>query len=106
MSDWISHPKNGNGYESLHHRNGVGRAVGRSTNTHRAHGQVAEKIVAHYKYKENKFKPVNSSGEAIESWLMQVREYLKIGCKSRRFINDFKAPIIPKRKFTFSLKEN
>lgn len=106
MRDWISHPK-GNGYESLHTTvmGPGGQWVEVQIRTERM-DEVAEKgLAAHYKYKENKFKPVNSSEEAIESWLMQVREYLKNpDVNPVEFINDFKLQLYQKEIYIFTPK--
>jgi GTP pyrophosphokinase len=68
--------------------------------------EVAEKgLAAHYKYKENKFKPVNTAEEAIESWLMQVREFLKNpDVNPIEFINDFKLQLYQKEIYIFTPK--
>ena len=75
MRDWISHPK-GNGYESLHTTvmGPSGRFVEVQIRSKRM-DEIAEKgLAAHYKYKENRFKPSNTAEEAIEGWLNQVRD--------------------------------
>ena len=106
MRDWLSHPK-GNGYESLHTTvmGPGGQWVEVQIRTERM-DEIAEKgLAAHYKYKENKFKPVNSSEEAIESWLMQVREFLKNpDVNPIEFINDFKLQLYQKEIYIFTPK--
>ena len=68
--------------------------------------EVAEKgLAAHYKYKENKFKASNSTEEVIETWLMQVREYLKNpDINPIDFINDFKLQLYHKEIYIFTPK--
>lgn len=106
MRDWISHPK-GNGYESLHTTvmGPGGQWVEVQIRSERM-DEVAEKgLAAHYKYKENKFKTANSAEEAIESWLMQVREFLKNpDVNPIEFINDFKLQLYQKEIYIFTPK--
>jgi len=106
MRDWISHPK-GNGYESLHTTvmGPGGQWVEVQIRSQRM-DEVAEKgLAAHYKYKENKFKSANSAEEAIESWLMQVREFLKNpDVNPIEFINDFKLQLYQKEIYIFTPK--
>ncbi len=106
MRDWISHPK-GNGYESLHTTvmGPGGQWVEVQIRTIRM-DEVAEKgLAAHYKYKENKFKNSNSAEDAIESWLMQVREFLKNPeVNPIEFINDFKLQLYQKEIYIFTPK--
>ena len=106
MRDWISHPK-GNGYESLHTTvmGPGGQWVEVQIRSQRM-DEVAEKgLAAHYKYKENKFKNANSAEEAIESWLMQVREFLKNpDVNPIEFINDFKLQLYQKEIYIFTPK--
>ncbi len=106
MRDWISHPK-GNGYESLHTTvmGPGGQWVEVQIRSQRM-DEVAEKgLAAHYKYKENKFKAANSAEEAIESWLMQVREFLKNpDVNPIEFINDFKLQLYQKEIYIFTPK--
>jgi len=106
MRDWISHPK-GNGYESLHTTvmGPGGQWVEVQIRSQRM-DEVAEKgLAAHYKYKENKFKTANSAEEAIESWLMQVREFLKNpDVNPIEFINDFKLQLYQKEIYIFTPK--
>lgn len=106
MRDWISHPK-GNGYESLHTTvmGPGGQWVEVQIRSQRM-DEVAEKgLAAHYKYKENKFKAGNTVEEAIESWLMQVREFLKNpDVNPIEFINDFKLQLYQKEIYIFTPK--
>ncbi len=106
LRDWISHPK-GNGYESLHTTvmGPGGQWVEVQIRTQRM-DEVAEKgLAAHYKYKENKFKASNSTEEVIETWLMQVREYLKNpDINPIEFINDFKLQLYQKEIYIFTPK--
>lgn len=106
MRDWISHPK-GNGYESLHTTvmGPGGKWVEVQIRSQRM-DEVAEKgLAAHYKYKENKFKSANTAEEAIESWLMQVREFLKNpDVNPIDFINDFKLQLYQKEIYIFTPK--
>jgi GTP pyrophosphokinase len=106
MRDWISHPK-GNGYESLHTTvmGPGGKWVEVQIRSLRM-DEVAEKgLAAHYKYKENKFKSQNTAEEAIESWLMQVREFLKNpDLNPIEFINDFKLQLYQKEIYIFTPK--
>lgn len=106
MRDWISHPK-GNGYESLHTTvmGPGGQWVEVQIRTERM-DEVAEKgLAAHYKYKENKFKNTNSTEDLIETWLMQVREYLKnTELNPIEFINDFKLQLYQKEIYIFTPK--
>ena len=106
LRDWISHPK-GNGYESLHTTvmGPGGQWVEVQIRTKRM-DEIAEKgLAAHFKYKENKFKAQNSAEEAIESWLMQVREFLKNpDVNPIEFINDFKLQLYQKEIYTFTPK--
>ncbi|MDB5225887.1 MAG: (p)ppGpp synthetase SpoT/RelA [Bacteroidota bacterium] len=106
MRDWISHPK-GNGYESLHTTvmGPGGKWVEVQIRSQRM-DEVAEKgLAAHYKYKENKFKSTNTAEEAIESWLMQVREFLKNpDVNPIDFINDFKLQLYQKEIYIFTPK--
>ncbi len=106
MRDWISHPK-GNGYESLHTTvmGPGGKWVEVQIRSQRM-DEVAEKgLAAHYKYKENKFKSQNTTEEAIESWLMQVREFLKNpDVNPIEFINDFKLQLYQKEIYNFTPK--
>ena len=106
MRDWLSHPK-GNGYESLHTTvmGPGGQWVEVQIRTERM-DEVAEKgLAAHYKYKENKFKPTNSTEDVIETWLMQVREYLKNpDINPIEFINDFKLQLYQKEIYIFTPK--
>lgn len=106
MRDWLSHPK-GNGYESLHTTvmGPGGQWVEVQIRTQRM-DEVAEKgLAAHYKYKENKTKPTNSTEDVIETWLMQVREYLKNpDTNPIEFINDFKLQLYQKEIYIFTPK--
>ena len=106
LRDWISHPK-GNGYESLHTTvmGPGGQWVEVQIRTKRM-DEIAEKgLAAHFKYKENKVKAQNSAEEAIESWLMQVREFLKNpDVNPIEFINDFKLQLYQKEIYTFTPK--
>lgn len=106
MRDWLSHPK-GNGYESLHTTvmGPGGQWVEVQIRTERM-DEIAEKgLAAHYKYKENKFKNTNSTEDAIEGWLMQVREYLKNpDVNPIEFINDFKLQLYQKEIYIFTPK--
>lgn len=106
LRDWISHPK-GNGYESLHTTvmGTGGQWVEVQIRTKRM-DEIAEKgLAAHFKYKENKFKAQNSAEEAIESWLMQVRDFLKNpDVNPIEFINDFKLQLYQKEIYTFTPK--
>ena len=55
--------------------------------------------------KENKFKAPNTAEEAIESWLMQVREFLKNpDVNPIEFINDFKLQLYQKEIYIFTPK--
>ncbi|MCB0507729.1 MAG: bifunctional (p)ppGpp synthetase/guanosine-3',5'-bis(diphosphate) 3'-pyrophosphohydrolase [Chitinophagales bacterium] len=106
LRDWLSHPK-GNGYESLHTTvmGPGGQWVEVQIRSERM-DEVAEKgLAAHYKYKENKFKASNSTEEVIETWLMQVREYLKNpDINPIDFINDFKLQLYHKEIYIFTPK--
>lgn len=106
LRDWLSHPK-ANGYESLHTTvmGTKGKWVEVQIRSKRM-DEVAEKgLAAHYKYKENKFKNHTSAEDAIESWLVQVREYLKHPeTNPVDFINDFKLQLYTKEIYTFSPK--
>lgn len=106
MRDWISHPK-GNGYESLHTTvmGPGGKWVEVQIRSERM-DEVAERgLAAHYKYKENKFKSTNTAEDAIESWLMQVREFLKNpDVNPIEFINDFKLQLYQKEIYIFTPK--
>lgn len=106
LRDWISHPK-GNGYESLHTTvmGTGGQWVEVQIRTKRM-DEIAEKgLAAHFKYKENKFKAQNTAEEAIESWLMQVRDFLKNpDVNPIEFINDFKLQLYQKEIYTFTPK--
>lgn len=106
LRDWLSHPK-ANGYESLHTTvmGPKGKWVEVQIRSKRM-DEIAEKgLAAHYKYKENKFKNNTSAEDAIESWLIQVREYLKNPeTNPVDFINDFKLQLYTKEIYTFSPK--
>lgn len=106
LRDWLSHPK-ANGYESLHTTvmGSKGKWVEVQIRSQRM-DEISEKgLAAHYKYKENKFKNQNSVEDAIESWLIQVREYLKNPeTNPVDFINDFKLQLYTKEIYTFSPK--
>ncbi|HQO30778.1 MAG TPA: RelA/SpoT family protein [Chitinophagales bacterium] len=106
LRDWISHPK-ANGYESLHTTvmGPGGQWVEVQIRTKRM-DEVAEKgLAAHFKYKENKTKAQNTAEEAIESWLMQVRDFLKNqDVNPIEFINDFKLQLYQKEIYTFTPK--
>lgn len=106
LRDWISHPK-ANGYESLHTTvmGPGGKWVEVQIRTERM-DEVAEKgLAAHYKYKENKFKPSSATEDSIESWLMQVREFLKNpDTNPIDFINDFKLQLYNKEIYIFTPK--
>ncbi len=106
LRDWLSHPK-ANGYESLHTTvmGPKGKWVEVQIRSKRM-DEVAEKgLAAHYKYKENKFKNQTTAEDAIESWLIQVREYLKSPeTNPVDFINDFKLQLYTKEIYTFSPK--
>lgn len=106
LRDWLSHPK-ANGYESLHTTvmGSKGKWVEVQIRSKRM-DEIAEKgLAAHYKYKENKFKNQTSVEDAIESWLIQVREYLKHPeTNPVDFINDFKLQLYTKEIYTFSPK--
>ncbi|MFN8282281.1 MAG: RelA/SpoT family protein [Chitinophagales bacterium] len=106
LRDWISHPK-GNGYESLHTTvmGPGGQWVEVQIRTKRM-DEIAEKgLAAHFKYKENKFKAQNTAEEAIENWLMQVRDFLKNpDVNPIEFINDFKLQLYQKEIYTFTPK--
>ncbi|HNF48248.1 MAG TPA: RelA/SpoT family protein [Chitinophagales bacterium] len=106
LRDWISHPK-ANGYESLHTTvMGPGGQWVEVQIRSKRMDEVAEKgFAAHFKYKENKFKPTNNAEEAIESWLMQVRDFLKNPDSNPiEFINDFKLQLYHKEIYTFTPK--
>lgn len=106
LRDWLSHPK-ANGYESLHTTvmGSKGKWVEVQIRSKRM-DEIAEKgLAAHYKYKENKFKNNNSADDAIESWLVQIREYLKNPeTNPVDFINDFKLQLYTKEIYIFSPK--
>lgn len=106
LRDWISHPK-ANGYESLHTTvmGPKGKWVEVQIRSKRM-DEIAEKgLAAHYKYKENKFKGATAAEDAIESWLVQVREYLKNPeVNPVDFINDFKLQLYTKEIYTFTPK--
>lgn len=106
LRDWLSHPK-ANGYESLHTTvmGPKGKWVEVQIRSKRM-DEVAEKgLAAHYKYKENRFKNQTTAEDAIESWLIQVREYLKNPeTNPVDFINDFKLQLYTKEIYTFSPK--
>lgn len=106
LRDWISHPK-ANGYESLHTTvmGPKGKWVEVQIRSKRM-DEIAEKgLAAHYKYKENKFKGASAAEDAIESWLVQVREYLKNPeVNPVDFINDFKLQLYTKEIYTFTPK--
>lgn len=106
LRDWISHPK-ANGYESLHTTvmGPGGQWVEVQIRTQRM-DEIAEKgLAAHFKYKENKTKSQNTAEEAIESWLMQVRDLLKNQeVNPIEFINDFKLQLYQKEIYTFTPK--
>jgi guanosine-3',5'-bis(diphosphate) 3'-pyrophosphohydrolase len=106
LRDWLSHPK-ANGYESLHTTvmGPAGKFVEVQIRSKRM-DEIAEKgLAAHYKYKENKLKPSNTAEEAIESWLAQVREYLKNpDTNPVEFINDFKLELYNKEIYIFTPK--
>jgi GTP pyrophosphokinase len=106
LRDWLSHPK-ANGYESLHTTvmGPGGKFVEVQIRTERM-DEIAEKgLAAHYKYKENKNKPNNTAEDAIEMWLMQVREYLKNpDTNPVEFINDFKLELYNKEIYVFTPK--
>jgi GTP pyrophosphokinase len=106
LRDWLSHPK-ANGYESLHTTvmGSKGKWVEVQIRSKRM-DEIAEKgLAAHYKYKENKFKNNNLADEAIETWLVQIREYLKNPeTNPVDFINDFKLQLYTKEIYIFSPK--
>ncbi|MCB0410840.1 MAG: bifunctional (p)ppGpp synthetase/guanosine-3',5'-bis(diphosphate) 3'-pyrophosphohydrolase, partial [Flavobacteriales bacterium] len=108
LRDWLSHPK-ANGYESLHTTvmGPGGNFVEVQIRTERM-DEVAEKgLAAHYKYKENNTtqKQVHTAEEAIETWLMQVREFLKNPeTNPVEFINDFKLELYNKEIYVFTPK--
>lgn len=106
LRDWISQPK-ANGYESLHTTvmGPGGRFVEVQIRTERM-DEVAEKgLAAHYKYKENKNKAGTTAEEAIEMWLMQVREFLKNPeTNPVEFLNDFKLELYNKEIYVFTPK--
>ncbi len=106
LRDWLSHPK-ANGYESLHTTvmGSKGKWVEVQIRSKRM-DEVAEKgLAAHYKYKESKSKNSNSADEAIETWLVQIREYLKNPeTNPVDFINDFKLQLYTKEIYIFSPK--
>jgi GTP pyrophosphokinase len=106
LRDWISHPK-ANGYESLHTTvmGPKGKWVEVQIRSQRM-DEIAEKgLAAHYKYKENKFKSGTTAEDAIESWLIQVREYLRNPeVNPVDFINDFKLQLYTKEIYTFTPK--
>jgi GTP diphosphokinase / guanosine-3',5'-bis(diphosphate) 3'-diphosphatase len=108
LRDWISHPK-ANGYESLHTTvmGPKGKWVEVQIRSKRM-DEIAEKgLAAHYKYKENKFKSGTAAEDAIESWLIQVREYLRNPeINPVDFINDFKLQLYTKEIYTFTPKGN
>lgn len=106
LRDWLSHPK-ANGYESLHTTvmGPKGKWVEVQIRSKRM-DEIAEKgLAAHYKYKENKFKGATAAEDAIESWLIQVREYLRNPeVNPVEFINDFKLQLYTKEIYTFTPK--
>lgn len=105
LRDWLSHPK-ANGYESLHTTvmGPKGQWVEVQIRSARMN-EIAEKgLAAHYKYKGNNFIN-NSSDDAIENWLVQVREFLKDPeVNALDFINDFKLQLYTKEIYTFTPK--
>ncbi len=108
LRDWLSHPK-ANGYESLHTTvmGPGGNFVEVQIRSERM-DEIAEKgLAAHYKYKENNTaqKQVHTAEEAIETWLMQVREFLKNPeTNPVEFINDFKLELYNKEIYVFTPK--
>ncbi|MCO5230474.1 MAG: bifunctional (p)ppGpp synthetase/guanosine-3',5'-bis(diphosphate) 3'-pyrophosphohydrolase [Chitinophagales bacterium] len=106
LRDWLSHPK-ANGYESLHTTvmGSKGKWVEVQIRSKRM-DEIAEKgLAAHYRYKENKGKNQNTAEDAIESWLMQVREYLKNSeANPLEFMDDFKLQLYTKEIYVFSPK--
>ncbi len=106
LRDWLSHPK-ANGYESLHTTvmGPKGQWVEVQIRSERMN-EIAEKgLAAHYKYKENNSSNHNSADDAIESWLVQVREFLKDPeINAVDFINDFKLQLYTKEIYTFTPK--
>lgn len=106
LRDWISHPK-ANGYESLHTTvmGPKGKWVEVQIRSKRM-DDVAEKgLAAHFKYKENRFKNGAAAEDAIENWLLQVREYLRNpDVNPVEFINDFKLQLYTKEIYTFTPK--
>jgi len=106
LRDWLSHPK-ANGYESLHTTvmGPKGKWVEVQIRSKRM-DEIAEKgLAAHYKYKENRFKNHSAAEDAIESWLLQVREYLRNPeTNPVDFINDFKLQLYTKEIYTFTPK--
>jgi GTP diphosphokinase / guanosine-3',5'-bis(diphosphate) 3'-diphosphatase len=107
LRDWISHPK-ANGYESLHTTvmGPKGRWVEVQIRSERM-DEVAERgLAAHWKYKENKSNTQKlTADEAIESWLVQVREFLKNPeVNPIEFINDFKLQLFAREIYVFTPK--
>lgn len=106
LRDWISHPK-ANGYESLHTTvMGPGGQWVEVQIRSKRMDEIAEKgFAAHFKYKENRLKPTNNAEEAIENWLVQVRDFLKNPDSNPiEFINDFKLQLYHKEIYTFTPK--
>jgi len=107
LRDWISHPK-ANGYESLHTTvmGPNGRWVEVQIRSVRM-DEIAERgLAAHWKYKEHK-EPGQSitAEEAIDSWLVQVREFLKNPeMNPVEFINDFKLQLFAREIYVFTPK--
>lgn len=107
LRDWISHPK-ANGYESLHTTvmGPKGRWVEVQIRSERM-DEVAERgLAAHWKYKENKIPTQKlTADEAIESWLVQVREFLRNpDVNPIEFINDFKLQLFAREIYVFTPK--
>ena len=107
LRDWLSHPK-ANGYESLHTTvmGPKGKWVEVQIRSKRM-DEIAEKgLAAHYKYKEeNPKNKTLSTEDAIENWLIQVRDFLKDPeTNPIEFINDFKLQLYTKEIYTFSPK--
>ena len=102
LRDWISHPK-ANGYESLHTTvmGPKGKWVEVQIRTERMDIIAERGLAAHWKYKEN--KGTKTVDEAVESWLMQVREFLKHpDSNAIEFINDFKLQLYAQEIYTFT----
>ncbi|MBX7224919.1 MAG: bifunctional (p)ppGpp synthetase/guanosine-3',5'-bis(diphosphate) 3'-pyrophosphohydrolase [Chitinophagales bacterium] len=102
LRDWISHPK-ANGYESLHTTvmGPKGKWVEVQIRTERMDIIAERGLAAHWKYKEN--KGTKTVDEAVEGWLMQVREFLKSpDSNAIEFINDFKLQLYAQEIYTFT----